>query len=152
AYVSPLAADPGFLTWLVDTCRAERIDVVLSGVEPNLAFMAKHAEEIRSQSGALCIVSRPEVLAIGDDKLKTCQWLEANGLNFPRYADCSDADAVARLVADCGYPLIAKPRYGRGGIGILKITNQAGLQYALSQTDYVLEECLGSDDSEYTVG
>src|SRR4030095_2260171 len=46
AYVSPLAAHPGFLAWLVETCRTERIDAVLSGVEPNLDFMAEHAEDI----------------------------------------------------------------------------------------------------------
>ncbi|HEY9870821.1 MAG TPA: ATP-grasp domain-containing protein, partial [Candidatus Obscuribacterales bacterium] len=83
---------------------------------------------------------------------KTCQWLEANGLNYPRYADCSDREAVARLVSECGYPLIAKPRSGRGAIGVLKVSNRAGLEYALSHADYVLQECLGDEESEYTVG
>lgn len=152
AYVSPLAADPQFLDWLMDVCRSERIDAVLSGVEPNLVVMAEHAEKLRAQTGAVCIVSRPAVLAIGDDKLMTCQRLEANGLNYPRYAACSDPEAVMRLVSECGYPLIAKPRSGRGGIGVLKVSNRAGLEYALSHADYVLEECLGSEDSEYTVG
>ncbi|HEY9868990.1 MAG TPA: hypothetical protein V6D08_07475, partial [Candidatus Obscuribacterales bacterium] len=68
AYVSPLASDGHFVDWLIETCRTERIDAVLSGVEPNLTAMADYAEEIYRQSGAVCIVSRPEVLAIGDDK------------------------------------------------------------------------------------
>jgi len=152
AYISPLAADPRFIDWLIKICRTEKIDAVLSGAEPNLMAMADHADEIKAQSGAICIVSRPEALAIGDDKLVTCDWLKANKFNFPQYAPCSDREAAERLLAEFGYPLIAKPRSGRGAIGVLKVTNEAGLQYALSHPNYVLQECLGTEETEYTVG
>jgi carbamoyl-phosphate synthase large subunit len=152
AYVSPLASDDGFVDWLINTCRAEDIQAIFSGVEPNLAVMSDQAEKIRSQTGAVCIVSRPEVLAVGGDKLKTCQWLESKGFNFPRYADCANPEAVQQLVSECGYPLIAKPRRGRGSVGVIEINNSVGLQYALSQPAYILQELLGNGDSEYTVG
>lgn len=152
AYVSPLAADAKFIPWLVDVCRTERIDAVLSGAEPNLNVMAKHAEGIHKETGAVCIVSSPQTLAIGDDKLETCKWLKQNGFNYPLHAPCSDKEAARLLVEQCGYPLIAKPRVSRGGVRILKVENEAGLNYALSFPDFVLEECLGTDETEYTVG
>ena len=33
ALISPPAADPNFLDWLVDTCLSEHVDAVLTGVE-----------------------------------------------------------------------------------------------------------------------
>jgi carbamoyl-phosphate synthase large subunit len=35
---------------------------------------------------------------------------------------------------------------------LLKVRSEAELTYALSMPDYVLQECLGTDETEYTVG
>ncbi|MEK7269835.1 MAG: ATP-grasp domain-containing protein [Planctomycetota bacterium] len=152
AYISPRASDPAFVDWLIHICRKERIRAVLSGVEQNLAMMSIHAKEILDGSGALCIVSPPEVLETGSDKLKTCQWLQKNGFNYPRYASVTDSEAVERLLKECGFPLIAKPRNGRSAIGLMEIKDESDLARAKQRPDYILEECLGTDESEYTVG
>jgi len=44
AYVSPLANDPLFLNWLSEVCRKEKIDAVLSGVEPILYVLSLFRE------------------------------------------------------------------------------------------------------------
>lgn len=152
AYVSPQANDPAFLDWLVTVCRDERVQAVLSGVEPVLAPLAQHAATIQRETGARCIVSDPACLAVGDDKLVTSQWLEAHGCNFPRSAASEDAAAIAGLVATCGYPLIAKPRSGKGRHGFIEIHNAADLVYASGHRGYVVQEYLGDTDSEYTAG
>jgi carbamoyl-phosphate synthase large subunit len=152
AYVSPRADDPDFPEWLMRVCQEEDIHVVLSGAEPVLAVLARHTADIRRRTGAVCIVSDPSRLAVGDDKLYTCQWLEANGLNCPRYAASGDDAAIARLVTDCGYPLIAKPRVGKGARGLIEIRNEADLAYASAQAGYVVQEYLGDARSEFTVG
>lgn len=152
AYVSPQANDPAFLDWLLNVCRDEGVQAILSGVEPVLDALAPHAETIRRQTGARCIVSDPAVLAIGDDKLVTSQWLEAHGCNFPRSAASEDEAGIARLVAACGYPLIAKPRTGKGRHGFIAIHNAADLAYAASQRGYLVQEHLGDADAEYTAG
>ena len=84
--MSPLADDPGFVDWVEDTCRREGVRAVLSGVEPVLARLSESAARIRENTGAVCIVSEPAMLAIGQDKLETCRWLAANGLPHPRFA------------------------------------------------------------------
>lgn len=152
AYVSPRAVDPAFLDWVLATCRTERIHAILSGVEPVLTVLSNHAQRIRDETGALCVVSEPDCLAIGDDKLLTCRWLERQGLNFPGYAASDDAAGLDRLVREHGYPLIGKPRTGKGGHGVIEIRNASDLGYAASLKDYIVQEHLGSPDSEYTVG
>ena len=167
AYISPLARAPEFMPWLLETLERERIDVVLSGSEIVLETLAPQASVIREQTGAVTIVSRPQVLATGRDKLLTCRWLDTEGLPAPGYADLADRDAVAALVERCGFPLIAKPRFGKGSDGILRLRDEqdiervlAAEQLALSDVDegtlvaqdVILQEYLGDEDAEYTAG
>jgi carbamoyl-phosphate synthase large subunit len=152
SYVSPVAGDPTFLDWLIDVCRIEQIHVILSGVEPVLAVLAREAERIRAETGAICIVSSPECLAIGDDKLLTCQWLRESGFAVPLYAAAEDSDSVESLVNRCGFPLIAKPRSGKSARGIVEIQNVEELKSVTTRKNYVVQEYIGDPQHEYTVG
>jgi carbamoyl-phosphate synthase large subunit len=152
AYVSPYAAEPGFVDWVLDVCTREGVVAVMSGVEPVLAALAPAAERIRREAGAVCIVSSPEVLAIGQDKLATCRWLAQHGFPHPRFAPAHDRSALAALAAACGYPLIAKPRDGRGGRGVVEIADDAQLELLAGRDDVVVQEALGDSGDEYTIG
>lgn len=152
AYISPSAADPDFMPWLLHVCRRERVRAIMSGVEEVLTVLAQQATRIHELTGAVCVVSTPGVLAIGRDKLRTCQWLEANDLPFPRYADASDVDEVARLQAMCGLPLIAKPRIGKSSQDVALLRTDAQVDTARGRDDLVLQEHLGDFTNELTVG
>jgi carbamoyl-phosphate synthase large subunit len=166
AYLSPLARDAAFIPWLAELCLRERIDAVLSGSEIVLEELAPHAERLREQTGAVAIVSPPDVLARGRDKLLTCTWLEAQGLPVPAYALLSDREAVQRLVGRCGFPLIAKPRFGKGSDGILVLRDEEELGRAakaedlalrqivdgVGEGDLLLQQQLGEESGEFTAG
>ena len=167
AYLSPLARDPDFMPWLSELCERERIDVVMSGSEIVLESLAPEAEAIRARTGAVSIVSSPEILRIGRDKLVTCQWLGGAGLPVPGCASLADAGAVDELVSRYGFPLVAKPRLGKGSDGILILRDDGDLervlgaedlslrevvQRRLEPSDLVLQEYLGEDQEEYTAG
>ncbi|MGH9504282.1 MAG: ATP-grasp domain-containing protein [Terriglobales bacterium] len=152
AYVSPPAGDPHFLDWLIRVCQTERVDAILSGVEPVLTALTGAAERIRAQTGAVCIVSSSDCLAIGNDKLLTSQWLRDHGFPFPKTADTADSPGVDAVVRDCGYPLIAKPRYGKGAHGVVEVLSDGEMQAARTKKDYVIQEYLGDPHQEYTIG
>jgi carbamoyl-phosphate synthase large subunit len=153
ALVSPWADEPSFVPWLERTCRKHSIDVVLSGAEPVLRRLAENVQLLRDETGALALVSSTEKLLVAQDKLATCRWLKVGGFNFPRYAQAQDSPAVSRLVAASGFPLIAKPRYGKGSGGVLTIRDEGDLRTVTSQgVEYVIQELLGTSDQEYTVG
>ena len=149
-YVSPKASDPSFFHWLVDVCRTEKIHAILSGAEPVLTVLASEATRIHAESGAFCMVSSPECLAIGDDKLLTCHWLRDRGFAFPRYAAAQDSDGVKALVKECGFPLIAKPRSGKGARGVFEVQNDEELLCVTGRQSYVIQEYLGHPGQEYT--
>lgn len=161
AYVSPLAESPEFLPWLLDVCARERIEAVFSGSELVLEVLARVASEVRAQTGAVCIVSDQQVLRTGRDKLLTCRWLAEQGLPVPAFAHLSDSAAVRTLVQRCGFPLIAKPRFGKGSDAILTIRDERQLDevveatemvLARPSTEMVLQEYLGSEHEEFTAG
>ena len=152
SYVSPYADDPDFFEWLVEVCEREAVDVVLSGVEPVLSVLAERVAELWDRAGAVALVSDPDTLDIGGDKLRTARWLADNGLNSARTADAADPEAVTALAAETGLPLIAKPRSGRGAHGVMVLAAEPDLDWARGRDGYMVQELLGNPDSEYTVG
>ncbi|HEX2015687.1 MAG TPA: hypothetical protein VGN69_03255, partial [Solirubrobacteraceae bacterium] len=152
AYLSPYAADPGFVDWVIDVCRRESVDAVLSGVEPVLAALADASEAIREATGAVCVVSPPATLAVGQDKLEGCRWLAAHGLAHPDFAAGDDGGALDALHARHGFPLVAKPRRGRGSRGVRLLTDEHELAGVRGQADLIVQEHLSDADGEYTVG
>ena len=151
ALLSPLADDPDFAQWVEATCAAEGIDAVLSGSEPVLEALAPAADGIRERTGAVCLVSSPEVLRIGQDKLLTARWLERAGLNHPRSAAADDPTAVEALVESAGLPLLAKPRRGKSAEGVAVVRTRTELGGYAGRSDMLIQEHL-PDGAEYTVG
>jgi len=152
ALVSPYAADATFTDWLVDTVRHHAVDAVLSGVEEVLEVLSRHRDEVRRETGAVCIVGEPGTLAVGNDKLKTCEWLAENGFAYPAFAAATDTPAVAALAADCGFPLVAKPRRGKGSTGFMVLEDERDLEWAKGRAGYVVQQLVGSANGEYTIG
>jgi carbamoyl-phosphate synthase large subunit len=151
AYLSPPAAAPAFLDWLIETCRAERVHGILSGVEPVLDVLAVNRARIVEESGAVPIVSPVPLLEVCNDKLRTSRWLEQNGFGFARSADAAAPDEVDGLVGDIGFPLIAKPRKGKGAHGIRRVDSRADLRAVTEDpVGYVIQEYLGTPAEEYT--
>ncbi|HPO17384.1 MAG TPA: ATP-grasp domain-containing protein [Candidatus Hydrogenedentes bacterium] len=152
AYISPWANNDGFLDWLLDLCRKESVQAILTGAEAILPTLACNAERIRAETGAVCIVSDPATLEICADKLFTCQWLIANGFQCPAYALSDDMPALQHLVETYGYPLLAKPRYGGGSRGLVRVTDGADLEYVARKKGFLVQRSIGDINSEYTAG
>lgn len=146
ALISPYADDAGFHPWLVQACNDHSVDGVMSGVEPVLTVLSEHAGEIERATGARCVVSPPATLAVGQDKLETVRWLQRRGLPHPESAAADDPAAVERLLASAGYPLIAKPRLGKGSMGVLEIATPGDLEPLLGRPGYVLQQALQGEE------
>jgi len=152
AYISPYAHSKDFMPWLIELCNKEHIDVVLTGVEEIILKIAKNLEEFHNKTDALFICSEYEKLLIGQNKYKTCVWLKENKLNFPKFALAKNRKSVEQLVYEVGFPLIGKPVKGKGSVGVIQIHTKVELERILEQKEYIIQEYLGNEDSEYTIG
>ncbi len=150
--VSPYANEDTFVPWLIEICNREQIQMVLTGVEENIMAVVSQADFFNRETDAVFIASDLDKLKIGQDKLLTCKWLSENGLHYPKYCSCDDEKGIEELISSTGFPLIAKPRTGKGSRGVAKIENSEQLKPYRGKADYCLQECIGDETKEYTVG
>jgi carbamoyl-phosphate synthase large subunit len=133
-------------------CVDEGVRLILPGSEIELELLSSQAAALRAETGAIVVASPPDVLRTGMDKWATCQFLERNGLNFPRYARADSADEIERLIEAAGFPLIAKPLRGTGARGVVKIASRSALRAVCAAgAAMVVQEYLQPDEEEYSV-
>lgn len=152
AYLSPYAHEEQFMDWLIDICNKCRIDIVFTGVEENICRIAKDIDFFKAQTRAVFVSSDYEQILTGQDKLRTALWLKDNGCNYPQFCSLDMQREIEELVDKLGFPLIAKPRKGKSAQGIYIVNSRQELDEILKLDHYVLQEYIGNDDSEYTVG
>ena len=151
-YRGRLANDPDFIPTLGRIIRAEQADVVIPGTDAELAVLARHRVALEAETGCTVLVSRPEVVRIADDKLETAAFFRDSGFPFPMSAAGEDGDAVARLVAACGFPVIVKPRIGARSAGVHVIGSGDDLAGALRTPGVLVQELIGTAAQEFTAG
>ena len=152
ACLSPYAADDDFMAWLIDLCNKRKVDIILTGVEEIIKKIAEHIHELCCQTHSVFVSSSYEQLLIGQDKYLTAQWLKENKCNYPQYCILEDKAAVKEFIEKVEFPFIAKPRCGKSSKGIHMVYNDIQLKQIEHLQNYVLEEYIGCNNSEYTVG
>lgn len=112
----PAARDPSFPDALLAVVRSEKAALVLPTVTEELPIVARLRPALRAMGVALC-VSDPPGVDIAGDKLLTADELARLGVAVPE--TFSDALSPKAIAAALGFPLLSKPRFGRGGRGVL---------------------------------
>jgi carbamoyl-phosphate synthase large subunit len=148
-HLVPMANDPSFLESLGSIVERERPDAVIPGTDVELYQLAVQRREWELRYGTQVIVSDPSVISIADDKYKTYTFLKRAG--FPVPDSCLPGEEEA-LLDRVGFPLIVKPRVGARSVGVVTVNDRASLKAALTQGNLIIQECVSSDDREYTAG
>lgn len=111
----------------MEICRKYDVKAIIPLNDLELPILSQNSERFMSQ-GILPIVSPIEVIDICFDKLRTAQFIETIGLNTPKtFTKLSTAlDAIDK--GELNYPLVLKPRWGSGSIGIEFVNNEEELR------------------------
>ncbi len=150
SYLVPEVADPGYLPAVERILDRERPDAVLVGTDVELGVFALHRARLEAAYRTRVLVSSPEVVRIADDKWLTCQFLADQGLPHPRSALPGDVETLLRA---CDFPLVVKPRSGARSRGVEVVRDRRALDAAMARVaDPVVQECVATDQDEYTSG
>ena len=124
--VSPLIREASYIPFLLDYCLNHKIKAVIPLYDPDLSVLAANKKSFET-IGTTVIVSDPNIVEICHDKWKTYQFLNDNGFDAPKtYISIDQArDDIQRKALD--YPLVVKPRFGMGSIGLFIAENDAEL-------------------------
>lgn len=133
AFTVPRITDEGYIDAIVALIAREHADMVFSVNDLELRLLADHRTEIESVTGATLYVPEPESARICADKWATYEYANAVGVPTPRtYLSVEDAlDAVAQV--EVRFPLIVKPRFGSGSVGIARVDEARDLASAVDR-------------------
>lgn len=101
----------------IDICKQNKIDAIICLNDLELPILSENFERFEA-IGAKPIVSPKEVIDICFDKYRTAQYVKSIGLNTPKtYVNYNQA-VEALQSGELKFPLVLKPRWGSGSIGI----------------------------------
>lgn len=122
AVVTPLIYDDSYISFLLQYCKDNRIDAVISVFDIDLPILAKN-KKLFADNGIKLVVSDESIVEICNDKWLTYNFLKDNGLDAPKTYIDVDAAISALDSGDINYPLMIKPRWGMGSLSLYEADN-----------------------------
>lgn len=133
-YTVPRISDPTYLDIVLDICRKEAVNGVLSLIDPELSLLAANEERFRAV-GTTVIGSGYEQCERAMNKLQMFRWLTAHGYRCAQsYADTESffADYDAGKIS---YPVFVKPVCGSASVSIFTATDRESLEFLFNRGD-----------------
>ena len=133
-YTVPRMNDPGYLDVILDICKNEKIDGVLSLIDPELSLLAENKEKFAT-IGTTVVGSSYELCERSLDKFEMYNWLVEHGYRCAKsYMDKDKffADVEAGKVK---YPVFIKPARGSASIAISKVYDEETVELLFAHSD-----------------
>ena len=136
-YQVPRMTDPGYIDVIFDICKKEKIDGVLTLIDPELSLLAENRDKF-AELGVTVIGSDYALCERALDKMAMFEWLSGHGYNCARsYVDKEKfyADVEAGLVT---YPVFVKPVCGSASIAISKVYDKETVELLFAHDDNLM--------------
>jgi carbamoyl-phosphate synthase large subunit len=131
--LTPLIYDGDYIDFLLDYCLKYKINAVISLFDIDLPVLSKNKHKF-IENNISVIVSDIEFIQICNDKWLTHNFLVDNGFNVPT-SFLSVTDVIKALDNNkINFPLIIKPRWGMGSIGIFEADDKEELLVLYKKT------------------
>lgn len=131
--VTPLIYDENYIPFLLDYCRKNNIDAVISLFDIDLPILAKNRGSFE-KIGTTVVVSDYETVDICNDKWKTFCYLSEQGFSVPTTFISLDTAITCLNKGDISYPVMVKPRWGMGSIAVYEAENEEELRVFFAKT------------------
>jgi len=121
--ITPQIYDDSYIEFLLSFCVKNEIRAIISCFDIDLPILAANKKRFEDK-GVIVVVSSPEVTRICNDKWLTYRKVTELGLKSPKTC-CSYEKVLFELRNGLlSYPVILKPRWGMGSIGIYTANNE----------------------------
>ena len=133
-YIVPPISAPGYIDRIIDICRNERIDGVLSLIDPELSLLAANTEKFKS-IGTTVVGSSYDLCEMSLDKMRMYAWLKNHGYKCAR--SWMDKASFYKAVADgeVSYPVFVKPYRGSASVSISKVYDSETVDLLFDHAD-----------------
>ena len=119
-YIVPRMNAPGYLDVILHICKKDKVDGVLSLIDPELSLLAEHKAEFEAV-GTTVIGSSYELCEMSLDKFRMYNWLTEHGYRCAKSYRNKDAFFADVAAGQISYPVFVKPIRGSASISITKV-------------------------------
>ena len=133
AHPLPLFSDPECASRLRALCEREAVRLLLPQTNKAVEFLNAH-RAVFEPGGRLDYLPGRECIELCHDKLRLMEFLRSHSIPVPQAWDPESPGSPE-------FPLIAKPRRGEGGKGVLRIESHEDLQWAVRKhPDHLIQK------------
>lgn len=145
-FIVPRIDDPRYIDAIKIICIEEKINGVLSLIDPELSLLAKYTEEL-NEIGVTAIVSSYEECELWLDKYASAKFFEDNGFNHAKtYNSLLDFEKGLEN-GEIAFPVFIKPRKGSASLNINKAVNMKQVELLMeSSKDMIIQELLVGEE------
>ena len=145
-YIVPRMTEPGYLDVILDICKKEKINGVLSLIDPELSLLAKNKDKFEAV-GTTVIGSSYELCEMSLDKYEMYKWLKDHDYKCAKsYMDKDEfyADVEA---GKANYPVFVKPARGSASIAISKVYDKETIELLFAHDEgLMIQEYLNGQE------
>lgn len=133
-YTVPRMTAPGYIDVILDICKKEKIDGVLSLIDPELSLLAENKERFAAV-GTTVIGSTYELCEMSLDKFQMFRWLTEHGYRCAKSYIDKEAFFADVAAGNAKYPVFVKPARGSASIAISKVYDQETIELLFAHSD-----------------
>ena len=129
----PPIYDEKYIDFILNFCLKNNVDAIISLFDIDLPVLAKN-KNLFDEQGIILLISEFSFVEICNDKWLTYKFLVDNGFKTPKtYLSLNNAkDAIK--AEELNYPLIVKPRWGMGSLGVNMADDEEELDFYYKKT------------------
>ncbi len=133
-YIVPRMTDDTYIDTILDICQKEKINGVLSLIDPELSFLAQNSDKFTA-IGVEIIGSSYDLCEMSLDKMQMFEWLFQHNYKYAKsymdkemfYADVAEGKIT--------YPVFVKPARGSASIAISKVYDKETIELLFKHND-----------------
>lgn len=133
-YTVPRMTAPGYIDVILDICKEEKIDGVLSLIDPELSLLAENKERFAAV-GTTVIGSTYELCEMSLDKFQMFRWLTEHGYRCAKSYIDKEAFFADVAAGKAKYPVFVKPARGSASIAISKVYDRETIELLFAHSD-----------------
>ena len=133
-YKVPRMTDPSYLDAIFEICKKEKVDGVLTLIDPELSLLAENKEKF-SQLGVTVIGSSYDLCERALDKMQMYRWLADHKYLCAKSYDNKELFYADLEAGKISFPVFVKPIRGSASVAISKVNDRETLELLLSKTD-----------------
>lgn len=145
-YIVPTITATGYIDVILNICKKERINGVLSLIDPELSLLSANENKFK-ELGVTIIGSSYALCEMAFDKMKMYEWLKSHGYNCAQ--SWMDKEEFYKSIdnGEVTYPVFVKPNRGSASINISKAYNKENIDLLFTYSeDLMIQEYLNGQE------